>query len=123
MYDSEHSAGPAQCPKCRSRKWNSSPVQKDYRIDYPLKPAPQFAGPVGGKRSELQTLINDMQDHSVVGMEVYTTPKRKFPMPPCPTCRLTLKDEGDWFVCENAKCRVKRVSAEVIEAQWENRGQ
>jgi hypothetical protein len=112
---------PTNCPSrdCRSRKWNQvvpheGAVSSEVRVSYPLMPAPQFGGPVVpvvGKRAELQSLIDNMQA------------KRKFPLPPCPTCRQTLKDEGDWFVCENVKCRVKRVSAEVIEAQWENRGQ
>ena len=72
----------------------------------------QGSGEVGGELLSGQSVVeaDTADERSVV---------RKFPIPPCPKCRVVLTDCGEWFECQNSKCRFKKVSAEEVEEKWE----
>jgi len=49
-------------------------------------------------------------------------PRRSFPVPGCPRCRIPMTDTGVEFVCGKGVCKQKAMSVETAEYQWENRG-
>src|ERR1035437_1688309 len=131
---------PVQCPKCKSPYWDrekrnevrtdSKPEHDDVGI---LRSSTKSGGarPLGkpvqnsselqrdelGARSGVGKFPSNVGD-STLDVEY----GRKFPSLPCPRCRRTLTDRGEWFTCDNDGCSFKRVSEEEVESQYENRG-